>query len=382
MAAIPLKILIHGLIALIPTIDPDGVHRLTALLIDGRNPCPSALNLMLARYPLLVEGRNPCLASLEGMHNRHPLRHSLLGNEHTPIPSIDCTLDHHPKLQFFVEETAECIAVPGCQAKGNRCICAYDENQDPPDPLVGKHIYLEILPAPVLASTKPDSSLPEHSLPSDSREAGKFAYVANLSQAPFHLTVDPAFLARDPAPKVLDRLVARMEIPYKDLTACNLATRLDGGERNVHSMSFRPLFEPPDSGEVSYALAQRVVAELSIPAAGEGGQIVRLHISDFGGESDHPITLLPSQEDGAYRIELSNAAQDLEIDHPCDDGVARHFTHYYALAKKLPEEEEPKLPHVRPTQFRSEVPLKPNTCKDRIFAIESRPICPMASFNP
>jgi hypothetical protein len=335
MAAVPLKILIHGLIALVPTTDTSGVHRMTALLVDGR---------------------------------MSPQSHEEA-----------CMSDHHPKLQFFVEEPRECLAVDGCDVTGNLCTCAYDPDRETtPDPLVGKQIRLEILPLPVLATEKPGNSLPERSLPGDSQEAGKISYVANLSQKPFDLTVDPDYLIPNPTAEARAHVVTRMEIPYKDITACNLATREDGGEANVHAMSLRPLHSASDSGEVSYAMAERVVAELIVPDSGDGGQIVKLHISDLGGENDHSMALQAGSD--AYRIDISNDAIPLGYDDPCDDGVGRHFAHYFALA--LDPTDDLPIPHVRPTQFRSATPLQPATCKDPVFDIESRPICPMAIFNP
>jgi hypothetical protein len=169
-----------------------------------------------------------------------------------------------------------------------------------------------------------------------------------------------------------------MEVPYEDLTACALATREDGGEANVHAMSFRKLHDPSASDEVSYALAQKVVAELTIPEAGPGGQIVKLHISDLGGGNDHSITLSAAID--GYKIDVSNDTVGLDRDDPCDDGVARHFAHFYDLSTN--PQTPPLLPHVRLTQFKSSIPLQPTVCKDNTFQVGNRPICPMATFNP
>lgn len=287
-------------------------------------------------------------------------------------------MDHHPRLTFFVVEPADCNSVPGCEASGSVCTCAHTITPGV-DPLVGKQISLEILPTPSLASDKPKSALPDRALPSESREAGGFSYVANLSQEPFGLTVNPIYLEPQPSTEAKARMVARMEVPYKEVTACALATREDGGEANVHSMSFRALGDQSDSGEVSYALAQKVVAELMVPDGGAGGQTVKLHISDFGGANDHVFTLKPGSD--AYRIDVGNDPdRPLGRDNPCDDGVARHFKHFYALALNPPG--SALIPHVRPTQFKSAVPLQPKTCKDPIFGLANRPICPVAAFNP
>src|SRR3954471_2777320 len=270
MSAIPLKIFLHGLLALVPTTDPMGVHHLTALLVDGRMPMQE-----------------------------------------------ECGMEHHPKLSFLVAETAECIDA-GCTISGNLCTCMHDTTTGA-DPLVGKQISLEISPTPAPTPGKPSGALPVNPLPSDSGEAASFSYVANLSQAPFSLAVDPIYLNPVPSPAARTHLVGRMELPYNSLTACALATREDGGEANVHSMSFRELHTVSGSGEVSYALAQKVIAELTVPDAGAGEQVVKLHVHDFDDSNDLSFTLSPIA--GAYRIDLGNDPDGpLDRDAPCDDG--------------------------------------------------------------
>jgi hypothetical protein len=327
MLSIPLKIFIHGLIALVPATDPSGA-KMTALLVDGRTANPNPLQCMTA---------------------------------------------HYPQLQFFAAADAQCINA-GCTAQGD-CNCMHDPAAGK-DPLIRKQIWLEISPSPTLATGKPSSSLPGHSLPDDSREAGSFSYVANLSQEPFGLKIDPKYLAPTPPPEALSHMVARMEVPYKTVTACSLAARRDGGQDNAHAMSFRELNHPSGSGDVSYALAQMVVTELDVP---DGGS-VKLHISDFGGANDHSIDLAVDPAIGYYQITLSNIADDLDYDHPCNDGVARHFRHFYDFAENPPS--PILLPHVRITQFKSWTPLQPNVCKDPHHALSNRPICPIATFNP
>jgi hypothetical protein len=330
MSAIPLKIFLHGLIALVPTTD-QGVNNMTALLVDGRMPMQE-----------------------------------------------QCMVEHHPQLTFFVAHTADCVSVPGCTVSVDRCTCRHDTAKGV-DPLSGKQIWLDILPQATLAPGNPKGALPDHALPNDSAEAGSFAYVANLSQPPLGLAVDPIYLASNPSPAARTHMVARMKVPYNSLTSCALATREDGGETNVHSLSFRKLHTQSQSGEVSYAMAQKVIAELTVPDGGTAGQTVKLHISDFGGTNDHSFTLKPGPD--AYRIDLGNDPETaLDRDDPCDDGVARHFMHFYDLALTVPAEE--LLPHVRFTQFKNAASLQPDTCKDPVFGLEDRPICPLVSFNP
>lgn len=331
MSAIPLKFFLHGLIALVPITDPTtGVHHMTALLVDGRMPMQE-----------------------------------------------ECGMEHHPKLRFFVAQTGDCQQLPGCTISGAECTCMHDTTTGI-DPLVGKQISLEISPDPAPTPGKPSGTLPDHSLPADSGEAASFSYVANLSQAPFSLTVDPIYLKPDLSPAARTHLVGRMELPYNSLTACALATREDSGVANVHSMSFRPLHTQSEVDTVSYAVAQKVIAELTVPDAGTGVQVVKLHVHDFDGRNDVSFTLLPSQ--GAYRIDLGNDPDaPLDRDAPCEDGVARHFSHFYELASTVPD--KVLIPHVRPTQSKSWKPLEPESCKDPVFALENRPICPLATFN-
>jgi hypothetical protein len=330
MSALPLRIFIHGLIALVPTTDPGGT-KMTALLVDGRTGNPT-----------------------------------------------ECMTEHHPRLLFTAQQDADCISA-GCDPiGGGTCNCAYDSAAGT-DPLVNEKIWLEISPSPTLGTEKPASSLPGHSLPDDSREAGSFSYIANLSREPFNLKVDSKYLA--PNPPTGEHMVSRMEIPYRSLTSCSLAALEDGGEANVHTMSFRTLGSASDSGDISYALAQMVVTELEVP---DGGA-VKLHISDFGGANEHVIPLASSTTkifgDTVYGIELSNDPEaPLPYDHPCNDGVARHFKHFYDLAENPPTLR--LVPHVRYTQFKSFAPLEPRACKDRSFDLMNRPICPMGTFNP
>ncbi len=327
MSAVPLKIFLHGLIALVPITDPGGANRLTALLVDGR---------------------------------------MTMGEQ--------CMTEHHPKLTFFVSRTADCVSVSGCTLSVDRCTCSYDTAKGV-DPIAGKQIWLDIQPEPTPPPALPAGALPIHPLPLDSGEAASFSYVANLSQAPLNLAVDPIYLAPVPSPAARTHMVARMEVPYESVTSCALATREDDGETNVHSLSFRELHAPSQSGEVSYAMAQKVVAQLTVP---DGG-IVKLHISDFGGTNDHSFRLKPGPN--AYRVDVGNDPEaPLDRDDPCEDGVARHFLHFYEMALTVPD--KAFLPHVRPTQFSNWKPLEPDACKDPDFGPAARPICPVATFNP
>src|SRR3954451_2426958 len=112
MSAIPLKIFLHGLLALVPTTDPMGVHHLTALLVDGRMPMQE-----------------------------------------------ECGMEHHPKLSFLVAETSECIDA-GCSVDVCQCTCGYDiTTGTDTDFLVGKQVSVEISPDPPPTPGKPSGAL-------------------------------------------------------------------------------------------------------------------------------------------------------------------------------------------------------------------------------
>jgi hypothetical protein len=342
MSTIPLKIFVHGLVALVPTAIPG---HMAALLVDGRMPMQE-----------------------------------------------QCMMEHHPQLSFFVGESADCISVPGCSLSGNQCTCKHTANLDP---IVGKQIYLEVHPDPTFAPDKPASAPPPGdpqssllSLPVSKDQASSFPYVASLVQKPFNLTLNPIYLADNPTQIARDHLVARMDVPYaKDaqsgidnLTACALATREDGGLAYVHSMSFRKLHVQSAPDDPNYALAQKVIAVFDVPDAPLGKQIVKLHIRNFDGTNDHAFTLLAGPD--AYRIDVGNDPDaPLDRDDPCDDGVARHFMHFYDLANEVTAPADRLYPHVKFTKHVKMDDVKPAVCDDPIFGLANRPICPLVTFN-
>jgi hypothetical protein len=291
-------------------------------------------------------------------------------------------VEHNPKLSFFVAKTADCESVTGCTMSGDQCTCTHD-TVNGVDPLAGQQIWLDFQPDPLPAPSLPKGALPAPLLPSTPAQAGSFLYVANLSQEPLRLAVDPIYLASNPSPAARTHMVARMDVPYNSVTSCALATREDNGLNKIHALSFRKLHDPSQNTEVSYAMAQKVVAELMVPDGGTTVQAVTLHFSAFDGTNDHAFTLKPDK--GAYRIDVGNDPEaPLDRDDPCDDGVARHFSHFYEMALTVPAEE--LLPHVRPTQFTPLVGdsqgLEPVACQDPDFGLDARPICPLVTFNP
>jgi hypothetical protein len=322
MSAIPLKIFLHGLIALVPT----SANHMTVLLVDGRMPMQE-----------------------------------------------ECMMEHHPKLSFFVAETSDCEELEGCTVSGHQCTCAHDTTTGA-DPLAGRQISLEILPEPTLVQYKPSGQPPGSSVPSDNVMAASYSYVANLSQAPFSLAVDPIYLSPNLSPAARTHLVGRMDLTYNTLTACALATREDSGVANVYPMSFRPLHTQSVPDTVTYALAQKVIAGLTVP----DGATVTLLVDNFDGTDDFSFTLQPGQD--LYRMDLGDDPDaPLDRDAPCEDGVARHFKHFYELASTVPE--KVLIPHMRAVEGKGWEKLEPEACVDPFFGVANRPICPPATFN-
>lgn len=320
---IALTIAIHGLIALVPTTE-NGTHYMTALLIDAQE------------------------------------EHQMEGMEMCPIK-------HHPELRFLVKEPAQCVDA-GCTSSGYRCICKDDD-------LARKHIFLKFGPDFNPLTKELDSTPPAQDLPTNIAEAGRFSYVANLSQEPFGLTLDSQYLGDTPS----TTLISRMKVPLQSVTACSLAGREEAGQLNVQLMGFRKLHDLPRQEEMSQALAQKVVLGLSIPP--KAG--VFLHISDFDGVTNDKSIELRAGFWG-YQIDLSNQpSKPLDLDHPCNDTVARHFAMYYALAKQPIEAVKNRLiPHFRFTQGVRRDDIEPDVCKKPILAMVDRPACPVATINP
>ncbi len=315
MSSIPVQILLHGLIALVS--DPGGANHMTALVLDERQP-----------------------------------------------PAHECVAQHFPALSFFPVDGA-CFAAHCTSDTKGMCTCT--------DSLAGKEISLEISPG-LAPGSRALGKTPKHPLPIDTTEGGDFSYVANLSQPPFNLTLDPRYLAATP-PKLL---LARWQFPFDSVTACSLAGRYDQGEFNAHSLSYRILGAPGSKDEVSQALAQTVLGQLAVPAE----STVTLHLADFGGANDHAMVLI-ARPDG-YVIDLSNEPVVPPFDAPCDDGVGRHFALFSELALTPPLWDNRPIPHVRPTQSKNRAAVAPATCpesKPIPKGTMDRPICPMAAFN-
>ena len=322
-----LRIVLHGLIALVPFDSATSTNRMTALLVDAR------------AFPAGVDP------------------------DSLPIGYKQCFVPHMAMLSIDLNDQNECRAIHGCKVDSTHCNCM----------LSRQDLTLEVTPTPSLTMRNLDSPATSLPLPFDQDEAASFHYVANLTTR-LGQQLDPRFLDTIPP----DPLAARMSFPFDSVTSCALALRFNEGSRNVHALSFRPAGSPEESGETSQALSQQVIATLPIP---DQAQVV-LNVRDFASSTSLPLTLKPNAT-GLYSIELSNMREaDTLVDDPCDDGVARDFAFFYELALNKLEWSKRKIPHIKMTQWKSSSDLDPDVCsKIRTHAPSSRPICPMAGFD-
>jgi hypothetical protein len=321
MTTVPIHIILHGLIALVPTNGTGGANHMTALLVDARNP----------------------------------------------PPGMTCVVAHTPEIRFPTT-SAECTAVDECRLEGSECACilARQEISILPD---------ADLPRVVLAKK------PIRSLPFDKDSAGDFAYVGNLVQLGY--TLNPAFLATGSLQAPLPaQMVARFQFPFGAVRSCNLSTRRDDGADYVHPLNFRIVGAEEQTNEVSQALAQIFLASAAIPVNESAGEILKLRISPFPGEGGqvHEFSLLNSP--AGVMIMLTNSRPAITTpDDPCDDGVARDFAFFYELVQNPPTWFKRPVPHVKYSLSKSIADLDSEECTKHQVAM-SRPICPMGSFNP
>lgn len=316
------RIMMHGLIALAPSSSGESNH-ITALLLD----------------PQMSHVNDVCVA-------KHKLEISF-------------------RIANVEENRGKCSEA-GCTKIGNQCTCAEDFSK--------KKIKLE-LPGPLSSPAQErlnDDLSNNHGLPSTT-SIGSIRYVANLTKPPFNLTLL--------SPEMMDHhLFARMEVPFEKLTSCSLSKREDQGEKYVIPMSIRTFGDRSRATDRSQAFAQMVVASFNVPE----GQ-VRINISNFDGTN--PQSMLLEAGMNGYMIRLSNEPDELERGSPCDDGIARHFAHFYDLAKSPPVWGDRQVPHARFTQGMrisgvdpDPATAEPAECKNLIFTLVDRPICPMGSF--
>lgn len=325
MSAITVKIVLQGLLALVPNNEHGGTNQMTVLMLDG--------------------------------NHSH---------------GIECVsgekYKHKPKLQIEAENSncadAKCAVSQGfCNCEGTA--------------LARKEIWLEIQPQP-RPPLKQMPMDPPRGIPGNRQEAAELRYVANMARHPLNLSLNGQYLSASPP----SSLVARLQFPFESITSCELGQRFDGGEAFVHALGFRMLGAPSKCSDASQAMAQRVIASVTIPDPGTAGPKVILHLKDLDTQAEATIPLQPRGQ--VYWIGFSNTSEKLPIDDPCDDGVARHFALFYELAETPPPMEEQLIPHVRFTQSKRADELDPQECKNIPLTLNplDRPICPLVMFNP
>lgn len=327
MANIPVEIILQGLIALVPIHGRSGIDYMTALLVDGRQPPGEA---------------SDCV------------------KDH----AADHTAMHHAAIRFSTQ-SRECTDVQECSMKSGRCTCDLDRME------------ISIIPSP---SPPPPatSNLREPTrppiLPFDNSRgsAGSFENIPSLNLLGQRLNQD--FLAVSPP----SALVGRFQFPVESLLACNLSTRPDDRTANVHPLQFRKVGAEPQSGDLTQAGAQKLVAKFTLSLPDEPVMVPKLRLRSFDGSVSHEFELLGSR----LRIEVLNHRPELlPVDDPCDDGVGRDFAFFYDLVESPPAWKDRKVPHVKFTVLKSLTDVDPPDCEP-YKAPMSRPICPMASINP
>lgn len=300
-------------------------------------------------------------APLYGTDGANHMAALVVDGIHLPPEASQCIAPHHAEITFF-PVGPECSDRPGCEYKEPQCKCTLDRD--------------EILLAP-------DSEPPKRRLSKerprglpmskDDASAGDFSYVPNLSLMGH--TLDQAFLGDEPP----SRLAARFRFPFESLFSCGLSTRPDDLSHNVHPLEFRRIGVRSNAGDLSQAGAQILVARVGLKLPDTPpSQKPTLTLRRFDGSASHTFTFTST----AIRIEVMNHRHDiLPLDDPCDDGVGRDFALFYDLVENPPLWEDRKVPHVKFTSWKSYADINPDRC-EKLKAPESRPICPMASFNP
>jgi hypothetical protein len=318
---LPILIILHGLIALVPS--------------SGGNSPMAALAI---RTPLKMPG--PCVAA------------------HGASLSVSAT-------------NAQCVAVSGCNPNGPLCDCTVD----------GEDISLQILPAssPSPASLTRTAPRP---LPFDSPSASDFSYLANMSL--LGQTVDPGYLSPSVGSTLAPNLVARLQFPFDSVITCSLATRRVERSDNVYALNFRQLENEQQVNENSQALGQ--IALATFTPVGTGAEAVVLTLTKFDGSATRSLTLTPAGTDG-YVIRLTDERVAYMVpDKACDDGVGRDFAFFYNLTPAASQQAwgQRQVPHVNYTSWKSALDVNPPACAIayKYKTPMSRPICPMATFNP
>jgi hypothetical protein len=275
-----------------------------------------------------------------------------------PIASR-CVVNHTPTIE--VQAPGDKCFQAGCDNINGSCQCDLDR------------LGISILPEtqPQTPPSFPSGSVAE--FPAALADE-TFAYVAKF---PTGFTVDSQLLGGSPPAK----LAARMSLSFDNLSSCKLALRED--DNKIHSLSFHPL----GGGALGsrQAMAQMLVLKQSMPLDSANPITLRLQsLDDSSIIHDLPLLPIPCSKgstDQCIDISLSNERPILpDVHDPCNDGVARDFALLYELTPNPPLWEQRPVPQIE-TSTADVDPLKVPDCEHVHRDPESRPICPMGSFN-
>jgi hypothetical protein len=324
---ISVVIVLHGLVALVPTLGKDSNH-MTALMLDTRSHMAD-----------------------------------------------DCMVTHSPQLVFDAASDQACESA-GCHLSSHTCTCT--------DSLVDKEVSL-VYDGTVTHATGYDLTTPPPPMPGSKAAASSFAYVANFSREPYSAHLKPNELTGSPPPE----LYARMSFDFDTVAACNLFVREDAGQAQIVTMTPRPLGARSSKNENgSQAMAQMVVARSSITLASDASPAVSIRLHDMTKTSNAEDLIIPlASSDDGYRIDFANDTPPLSPDAPCDDGVARHFALFYQLTDYKGRDADRLIPHFKyflgqdPRTLASD-PNAPDPCSLPNFNLQDRPACPMAVILP
>jgi hypothetical protein len=322
---LPIRIILHGLIALVPQTDASG-PKMMALLVDG----------------------------------------------HSKPPEMTCFAEHLPRIKFPTT-AQQCTQSDDCVVdQPGTCLCKLNRHE------------ISILPQTAQIADKPLERTPRRNLPFDPNEAASFANVANISQMGY--TLDPAFRPGPKAPPAT--LAARFVFPFKMAASCGLATRRDDLADYVHPLNMRPLEKEEASGEMSQAMAMQVEVTTTVDVDLSAKQAPILRLSPFPGEAGDTFDFPLPADLSEIQIKVSNDREHfMTPDKTCDDGIGRDFAFFYELVdvQKRPNWLDRPIPHAKYSVAKSssDLVLDPtsNLCLSKGKAAMSRPICVMASLN-
>jgi hypothetical protein len=170
-----------------------------------------------------------------------------------------------------------------------------------------------------------------------------------------------------------------MEIPAEQVIPCHLSTRTHAKPTElVHTFHFRILDDYDVPSAKGQALVQMLVIKTNYQVA--AGSPLLFNIGDAGSTAYQSI---PIAQNSNVDIFLANRRDPVNLDDPCNDGIGRDFVLFSTLTNEKPGPLATLLPHVRHSLTAQD--LEATECGNLNIPPDkmpdSRPICPMASFN-